>query len=73
LAKDFGAIQPRANCAVYLFNLPKRVMVFPYDDRGMDVVGANTELLLQLYQRHHAWLLDHDRAAMEATFGRLKR
>ncbi|MXI48371.1 DUF3885 domain-containing protein [Pseudomonas moraviensis] len=73
LAKDFGAIQPRANCAVYLFNLPKRVMVFPYDDRGMDVVGANTELLLQLYQRHQVWLLDHDRVAMEATFGRLKR
>jgi hypothetical protein len=39
----------------------------------MDVVGTNTELLSQLYQRHHAWLLDHDRAAMEASFGRHNR
>lgn len=44
-------------------------MVFPYDDRGMDVVGPNKNLLLQLYRQHHPYLLDYDRDAMDATFG----
>lgn len=68
LAKDFGVIEPKPKCAVYLFNLNKHAMVFPYDDRGMDVVGPNKDLLSQLYRQHHSWLLDHDRHAMDNTF-----
>ncbi|SEO18482.1 DUF3885 domain-containing protein [Pseudomonas sp. ok266] len=68
LTKDFGAIEPNPHCDVYLFNLPKQVMVFPYDDRGMDVVGPNAPLLSQLYERHNQYLLDYDRSAMDATF-----
>jgi hypothetical protein len=68
LAKDFGVITPALHCAVYLFNLKARVMVLPYDDRGMDVVGPNKALLGALYRRHNAWLLDHDRPAMDAVF-----
>nr|WP_279564018.1 DUF3885 domain-containing protein [Pseudomonas koreensis] len=43
-------------------------MVFPYDDRGMDVVGPNKNLLLQLYRLHHTYLLDYDRHTMDTTF-----
>ncbi|MBY8934850.1 DUF3885 domain-containing protein [Pseudomonas fluorescens] len=68
LAKDFGAIEPNPHCDVYLFNLPKQVMVLPYDDRGMDVVGLNAPLLSQLYERHNQYLLDYDRSAMDVTF-----
>lgn len=68
LAKDFGVIEPNPHVDVYLFNLPKQVMVFPYDDRGMDVVGPNAPLLSQLYKRHNQYLLDYDRSAMDATF-----
>ncbi|BBP70507.1 hypothetical protein PHLH6_25110 [Pseudomonas sp. Seg1] len=68
LARDFAAIEPTLHCAVYLFNLTDRVMVFPYDDRGMDVVGPNKALLSDLYHRHNAWLLDYDRAAMDSAF-----
>lgn len=68
LAKDFAVIQPKPICDFYLFNLKKRVMIFPYDDRGMDVVGPNTDLLLQLYRYHHAYLLDYDRPVMDITF-----
>lgn len=68
LAKDFGAIEPNPHCDVYLFNLPKQVMVFPYDDRGMDVVGLNAPLLSQLYERHNQYLLDYDRSTMDVTF-----
>jgi len=45
----------------------QRVMIFPYDDRGMDVVGPNTDLLLQLYRHHHAYLLDYNRPVMDTT------
>lgn len=68
LARDFAAIQPKPNCVLYLFNLKKRVMVFPYDDRGMDVVGPNKDLLAQLYRQHHTYLLDYDRHSMDTTF-----
>jgi len=68
LAKDLAPIQPQFNCILYLFNLPQGVMVFPYDDRGMDVVGPNETLLRQLYCQHQKYLLDYDRAGMDSTF-----
>jgi len=68
LAADFEAIAPNPRCAVYLFNLKAGVMVFPYDDRGMDVVGPNKALLSRLYHRHQTYLLDYDRPAMDADF-----
>jgi hypothetical protein len=66
---DFGAIQPRPPCDVFLHNLPDRILVHPYDDRGMDVVGPNHPLLSKLYAKHNPLLLDYDRQAMQATFG----
>jgi len=67
-AGDLGSIRPRPACAIYLFELAKAVMVFPYDDRGMDVVGPNHALLSELYRRFNSYLLDYDRAAMERSF-----
>ncbi|MDR0787278.1 MAG: DUF3885 domain-containing protein [Gemmatimonadota bacterium] len=71
LAKDFSSIRPRPACDIYLFELKKGVMIFPYDDRGMDVVGPNHTLLAELYGRYYHYLLDYDRLSMEATFGAL--
>jgi Domain of unknown function (DUF3885) len=68
LSADFGSIRPRPLCSVYLFNLEARVMVFPYDDRGMDVVGPNSNLLESLYRKHGGYLLEHDLEAMRASF-----
>jgi hypothetical protein len=68
LSADFGLIHPRPLCSVYLFNLDAHVMAFPYDDRGMDVVGPNPSLLEGLYRKHSAYLLEHDREAMRASF-----
>ncbi len=67
-ATDFGSIRPHPRCNIYLFNLNSRVMVWPYDDRGMDVVGPNHMLLSHLYVKHHQNLLDHDRQTIAATF-----
>lgn len=54
--------------AVYLLSQEQQVLVHPYDDRGMDVVGKNHELLAKLYKRYGSYLLDYDRQIMERTF-----
>lgn len=72
-ASDFGSIRPSPRCQFYLFNIQDGVMVWPYDDRGMDVVGPNRPLLAKLYSSHRHHLLDHDLPAMQATFGALSQ
>jgi len=67
-AADFGSIEPSPNANIYLFNTEKNVMILPYDDRGMDVVGANKSLLQNLYNQFGNYLLDYDREAMDAVF-----
>lgn len=68
LSSDFGAIQPRPYCSVYLFNLSERLLAFPYDDRGMDVVGPNVLALAGIYRDFKRFLLDHDMPEMRRTF-----
>ncbi|HET7833270.1 MAG TPA: DUF3885 domain-containing protein [Gallionella sp.] len=65
---DFPSIRPRPLCDVYLFNLTDGIMVWPYDDRGMDVVGPNHELLSELYLKYHEYLLEYARKEMVASF-----
>jgi hypothetical protein len=65
---DFPAIHPRPRCMVYLFNLELGIMVWPYDDRGMDIVGPNHEVLAKLYQKYNQFLLDYDRPIMDKNF-----
>lgn len=70
LAKDLG-VSPRLECDVYLVNLQDGLAMHPYDDRGMDIVGPNTEALRGLYRKHHSWLLSYDLPEMQATYGAL--
>lgn len=70
LSRDFSSIRPNPGCLVYLFNLQSEVMVWAYDDRGMDVVGPNKTALEGLYNKHSSYLLDYDRAVMDATFAK---
>jgi len=67
LSQDLG-IQPSPHCSVYLAHLPEGLLVLPYDDRGMDIVGPNHLRLAMLYDRFQSYLLDYDRAAMDETF-----
>jgi Domain of unknown function (DUF3885) len=68
LSRDFSSIRPNPGCMVYLFNLKSELLVWAYDDRGMDVVGPNKTALEKLYFKYSRYLLDHDRAVMDATF-----
>ena len=70
LANDLG-VSPRLECAAYLVNLQEGLAMYPYDDRGMDIVGPNTEALRGLYNKHHSWLLSYDLPAMQAAYGAL--
>jgi len=63
-----GNIRPCLHSCLYLFNIEQRVMVWPYDDRGMDVVGPNHALLASLFRKHRRYLLEHDIEVMCKTF-----
>lgn len=69
LVLDFPGVRPNPQCQVYLIDPVSRVIVHPYDDRGMDVVCGESAVLQALYEKHQHWLLDYDRAAMDLTFG----
>ena len=68
VATDFGTLSPNPHCRIYLLNTNKEIIVHPYDDRGMDVIGQRKPALAGLYKRHNDLLLDHDREAMRETF-----
>lgn len=68
--QDFGRISPRPGFQVYLFSIEKQLLMWPYDDRGMDVVGPNHEALRGLYFEFGKHLLDYDRPTMAAVFER---
>ena len=63
-------IRPKAQCldTIHIADIQKRLALTVYDDRGMDVVGPNGPTLSSLYRKFNAWLLDYDRAEMDAKF-----
>jgi Domain of unknown function (DUF3885) len=67
LANELG-ITPRSSCKLYLFDFDRQILFHPYDDRGMDIIGSNRELLCQIYLKFNDWLLDYDRQAMNEYF-----
>lgn len=52
----------------FFLNHDKGLVLDLYDDRGMDIVALQKEPLELLYQTHHAWILDSDRAAINQIF-----
>lgn len=66
-ARDIG-IQPKAHIDVFLVDYARGVAVHVYDDRGMDVVATTREAISGLYEQFGPWLLDYDRARMDAVF-----
>jgi len=53
---------------IHIADLQKRLALEVYDDRGMDVVGPIRPKLSSLYRKFNPWLLDYDRAEMDAKF-----
>ncbi len=53
---------------VYFLNSRKDVLFHLYDDRGADVVAAEKEILLPLYESCKEWILDYDREKIDFLF-----
>lgn len=66
-ANELG-IEPKLLCQSYIISSKLGVLIHPYDDRGMDVIGINKLLLKQLFLRFNHYLSDYDRKSMELFF-----
>ena len=67
LVTDFVGIRPRPGCLVYLIDLKKEILVFPYDDRGMDVISPNQILLKALYAKYFQHLISESQVSRSQT------
>jgi hypothetical protein len=66
---DLG-IQPRVPARLYLASTSRGVLLHPYDDRGMDVVGTSVDSIRSAYKEFESWLLSNDLERMKRTFER---
>ena len=67
LADELG-IKPSFWFDLYIYDIELGVLVHPYDDRGMDVVGPNKFMINRIYTEFNTWLLDYDLEAMNRWF-----
>jgi hypothetical protein len=68
VARDLTSIRPNPGCQIYLFNFEQALAIWPYDDRGMDVVGNDKATLRALYTQYSRYLLEYDKNKMDAAF-----
>lgn len=66
-------MHPNPGCKIYLTNIEDGVLIHPYDDRGMDIIGPNTRVLESLFETYSDCFLDFDREAMNDTFAPANR
>lgn len=58
--------------AVFFFQTKTPFLFHLYDDRGMDLVAADKEVLRPFYEDCHNWLLDYDLPRMNKIFANTK-
>jgi hypothetical protein len=61
-------IGPRAAVIPYLADFVRGIILYVYDDRGMDIISFEPAPLLELYAARNEWLLDYDRPRMRQVF-----
>jgi hypothetical protein len=54
--------------AIYLFDVENHVMLYLYDDRGLDIVAYDKNTLLPIYEKFNTWILDYDREQIDKIF-----
>jgi hypothetical protein len=65
---DHRCCKPSGHWQIRLFNLNKRLIIYPYDDRGMDIVGFDEDMLIRLYRKYNAYLEVYHRKYMDECF-----
>lgn len=66
LARELG-VRPRLAGDLFIADPARGLVLHPYDDRGMDVIGPR-DALLDLYHRFNEQLLEDERPRMDAFF-----
>ena len=71
---DFPPRQPRldkkgvlTSKEIYFLNITRKAIFHMYDDRGLDIIASDVELLQPIYDEYSNWLLDYDRAKMDSV------
>lgn len=67
LGRELG-LQPSVMSEIYIVDFENSVALHPYDDRGMDVVAMDVNVLKVLYAEYYSWLLKYDLKRMQTTF-----
>ncbi|GAA4178042.1 DUF3885 domain-containing protein [Sphingobacterium sp. E70] len=73
--QDFPSRFPRlaynhiiSNKEIYFLNINKKLLFNRYNDRDLDLVATNIEILKPIDENHKNWILDYDRAQIEKLF-----
>ncbi len=53
---------------LYFLNLDKKLIFHMYDDRGLDIIATDKEILASIYAKHKDWILDCDRKQIDKQF-----
>jgi len=68
-----GEITPKVRWLdLYVADVERGLLLYVYDDRGMDVIGPSKDSLEPYYREFGKWLLDYDLPRMDATFSPAK-
>jgi len=72
---DFPPRQPRldklgvsTSKEIYFLNIDRRLIFHMYDDRGLDIIAADTEILRPIYEKHNDLILDYDKERIDKQF-----
>lgn len=65
---DFSVRGPSLRGECFFINHDKDVVLNLYDDRGMDVVAEEKDVLIPLYEKCNDIILDYDRERIDSVF-----
>ena len=69
--KDFPTSGKAIFEEVYFINLDRKTIFNMYDDRGCDLLAADKDTLLPIYEKLNHLILDHDRKKIDEKFNKL--
>lgn len=64
---DFG-IEPMIDDEIYVVNITKDLVYHLYDDRGLDIVSNDVDILKDIYHKRNSWILEYDRQRIDSIF-----
>ena len=72
---DFPPRQPRLDIngmltskEIYFININKKIIFNMYDDRWLDIIWANIEIIKSIYLKHNDLILEYDRVEIDNQF-----